>query len=79
MGNNENKKMEQAGELAEKILTLLEKECQPRSIADLALSMVLAAMFSHLSPEAADRIIKAHGDFFRHTSQKMRAGRYCRN
>lgn len=79
MENNEIKKIEQAGELAEKVLAVLEKECPPKSIADMALLMVLAAMYSHMSPEDADRIIKAHSDYLRHTSQEMRAGRYCPN
>ena len=58
--------------IAEEIVKLLEHHAQDPSVADLALTKVLAAMYSTLPEDVAERLIKLHTKNLRCTVWEIR-------
>ena len=72
MGNNENKDLEKARDLSLELFKVLMAHDANEIVADLALTRLLAGLYSLQPPEVADKLIKLHYDNLRHSVREIR-------
>ena len=72
MGNNENKDLEKARDLSLELFKELMAHDANEIVADLALTRLLAGLYSLQPPEVADKLIKLHYDNLRHSVREIR-------
>lgn len=72
MGNNENKDLEKARDLSLELFKVLMANDENEIVADLALTRLLAGLYSLQPPEVADKLIKLHYDNLRHSVREIR-------
>lgn len=72
MENNENKDLEKARDLSLELFKMLMANDENEIVADLALTRLLAGLYSLQPPEVADKLIKLHYDNLRHSVREIR-------
>lgn len=72
MENNENKDLEKARDLSLELFKVLMANDENEIVADLALTRLLAGLYSLQPPEVADKLIKLHYDNLRHSVREIR-------
>lgn len=72
MENNENKDLEKARDLSLELFKALMAHDANEIVADLALTRLLAGLYSLQPPEVADKLIKLHYDNLRHSVRELR-------
>lgn len=72
MGNDESKELERIRDLSVKLFEVLKAENAEAVIADMALTRLLAAIYSLQSPEVTDKLIKLHLDNLRYSIMEIR-------
>lgn len=72
MENNEGKDLEKARDLSVKLLAVLKSEDAGDIVTDMAMTRLLAAIFSLQPPEVADKLIKLHCDNLRYSVREIR-------
>ena len=72
MENNENTDLEKARDLSLKLFNVLMAHDANEIAADLALTRLLAGLYSLQPPEVADKLIKLHYDNLRHSVREIR-------
>lgn len=73
MENNENTDLEKARDLSFELFKVLIMSHEANEIvADLALTRLLAGLYSLQPPEVADKLIKLHYDNLRHSVREIR-------
>ena len=70
--NNENKDLEKARDLSLELFKVLMANDENEIVADLALTRLLAGLYSLQPPEVADKLIKLHYDNLRHSVREIR-------
>ena len=72
MENNENKDLEKARDLSLELFKVLMAHDANEIVTDLALTRLLAGLYSLQPPEVADKLIKLHYDTLRHAVREIR-------
>ena len=72
---NTDKNLEKARDLSLKLLAVLKSENADDAVNDMALTRLLAAIYSLMPPDVSDRLIKLHCDNLCYSVREIRENR----
>lgn len=79
MNQDEDRAFVKIRDLSEKLLGVLRDEDADNITADMALTRLLATLYSMQLPEVADRLVKLHCDNLRYSVREIRETRHSMN